>query len=201
MRLPGAPLARALLHCKPFRAAARNRTGDRHGRIDRGRGAGGRGPPCRDHARRTGGRQEVSGVSPEGQYIFNTLSFLMHGFLVMWMAAGFAMLEAGLVRKRSVGTQLLKNVALYALAGIMFYLVGYNLMYAGASMAAGPAASPSGRLQKARTTPRWSRTAARMRARRTGSSRWCSSRPRPRSSPTRSPSASGSGRSSRSPPC
>ena len=55
----------------------------------------------------------------------------MHGFLVMWMAAGFAMLEAGLVRKRSVGTQLLKNVALYSLAGIMFYLVGYNLMYAG----------------------------------------------------------------------
>src|SRR5687768_4339508 len=75
--------------------------------------------------------QEGAAVSPEGQYIFNTLSFLMHGFLVMWMAAGFAMLEAGLVRKRSVGTQLLKNVALYALAGITFYLVGYNLMYAG----------------------------------------------------------------------
>jgi ammonium transporter, Amt family len=75
--------------------------------------------------------QEAAGVAPETQYIFNTLSFLMHGFLVMWMAAGFAMLEAGLVRKRSVGTQLLKNVALYSLAGIMFYLVGYNLMYAG----------------------------------------------------------------------
>ncbi|HSA80143.1 MAG TPA: ammonium transporter, partial [Geminicoccaceae bacterium] len=69
--------------------------------------------------------------APEAQYIFNTLSFLVHGFLVMWMAAGFAMLEAGLVRKRSVGTQLLKNIALYSLAGIMFYLVGYNLMYAG----------------------------------------------------------------------
>ena len=75
--------------------------------------------------------QETMGVAPETQYIFNTLSFLVHGFLVMWMAAGFAMLEAGLVRKRSVGTQLLKNVALYSLAGIMFYLVGYNLMYAG----------------------------------------------------------------------
>jgi Amt family ammonium transporter len=75
--------------------------------------------------------QEAAGVAPETQYIFNTLSFLVHGFLVMWMAAGFAMLEAGLVRKRSVGTQLLKNVALYSLAGIMFYLVGYNLMYAG----------------------------------------------------------------------
>jgi Amt family ammonium transporter len=72
-----------------------------------------------------------AGVPPETQYIFNSLSFLMHGFLVMWMAAGFAMLEAGLVRKRSVGTQLLKNVALFALAGIMYYLVGYNLMYSG----------------------------------------------------------------------
>jgi len=72
-----------------------------------------------------------AGVSGETAYIFNSLSFLMHGFLVMFMAAGFCMLEAGLVRKRSVGTQLLKNVALYSLAGIMFYLVGYNLMYMG----------------------------------------------------------------------
>jgi Amt family ammonium transporter len=72
-----------------------------------------------------------AGVSAEIQYILNTLSFLMHGFLVMWMAAGFAMLEAGLVRKRSVGTQLLKNVALYSVAGILFYLIGYNLMYTG----------------------------------------------------------------------
>src|ERR671919_2453940 len=71
------------------------------------------------------------GVSPETQFIFNTLSFLMHGFLVMWMAAGFAMLEAGLVRKRSVGTQLLKNIALYSVAGILFYLIGYKLMYNG----------------------------------------------------------------------
>jgi len=72
-----------------------------------------------------------SGVGAETAYIFNSLSFLMHGFLVMWMASGFCMLEAGLVRKRSVATQLLKNVALYSLAGIMFYLVGYNLMYMG----------------------------------------------------------------------
>jgi Amt family ammonium transporter len=47
------------------------------------------------------------------------------------MAAGFAMLEAGLVRKRSVGTQLLKNIALYSVAGVLFYLIGYNLMYSG----------------------------------------------------------------------
>ncbi len=72
-----------------------------------------------------------AGVGAETAYIFNSLSFLMHGFLVMWMAAGFCMLEAGLVRKRSVATQLLKNVSLFALAGIMFYLVGYQLMYSG----------------------------------------------------------------------
>jgi len=76
-------------------------------------------------------QEAQAGVSPETQYILNTLSFLMHGFLVMWMAAGFAMLEAGLVRKRSVGTQLLKNIALYSVAGILFYLIGYNLMYDG----------------------------------------------------------------------
>ncbi|HEX6144655.1 MAG TPA: ammonium transporter, partial [Geminicoccaceae bacterium] len=75
--------------------------------------------------------EAVAGVDAETQFVFNTLSFLVNGFLVMWMAAGFAMLEAGLVRKRSVGTQLLKNIALYATAGIMFYLVGYNLMYLG----------------------------------------------------------------------
>ncbi len=72
----------------------------------------------------------ASGVSGETGYIFNTFSFLIHGALVMWMAAGFAMLEAGLVRSKNVATILLKNVALFAAAGIMYYLVGYNLMYA-----------------------------------------------------------------------
>ena len=67
----------------------------------------------------------------ETAYIFNSLSFLMHGFLVMWMAAGFTMLEAGLVRTKSVATICLKNVALFSIAGIMFYLLGYNLMYDG----------------------------------------------------------------------
>jgi len=75
--------------------------------------------------------ETVAGVTPEVAFIFNTLLFLMSGFLVMFMAAGFAMLEAGLVRKRSVGTQCLKNVSLYSLAGILYFLVGYNLMYAG----------------------------------------------------------------------
>lgn len=67
----------------------------------------------------------------ETQYIFNTLSFLIHGFLVMFMAAGFAMLESGLVRSKNTATICLKNIALYSVAGFMFYVVGYNLMYAG----------------------------------------------------------------------
>ncbi len=64
-------------------------------------------------------------------YIFNTLLFLIGGFLVMWMAAGFAMLEAGLVRSKNVSMQSLKNISLYSIAGIMYWLVGYNLMYGG----------------------------------------------------------------------
>ena len=68
-------------------------------------------------------------LSPEAQYIFNTFLFLTMGFLVMWMAAGFAMLEAGLVRSKNVSMQLLKNIALYAIAGIMYWVVGYALMY------------------------------------------------------------------------
>ena len=62
-------------------------------------------------------------------FVFNTLLFLVCGFLVFWMAAGFAMLEAGLVRSKNVTTQLTKNVGLFAVAGIMYWLVGYNLMY------------------------------------------------------------------------
>jgi Amt family ammonium transporter len=68
-------------------------------------------------------------VSGETAFIFNSLSFLLHGFLVMWMAAGFCMLEAGLVRTKNTSMQLLKNIAIYSVAGIMFWAVGYNLMY------------------------------------------------------------------------
>ena len=68
-------------------------------------------------------------VSAETKFVFNTFSFLVHGFLVMFMAAGFAMLESGLVRSKNTATICLKNIALYSVAGIMYYLIGYNLMY------------------------------------------------------------------------
>ncbi len=69
-------------------------------------------------------------VSPETRYILNTLSFLYHGMLVLFMATGFSMLEGGLVRSKSVSTILLKNISLVAIAAIGFYLTGYNLMFA-----------------------------------------------------------------------
>ena len=73
----------------------------------------------------------LDALASQTKFVFDTLLFLIGGFLVMWMAAGFAMLEAGLVRKKSVGVQCLKNVTLFAVAGVMFWLVGYNLMYTG----------------------------------------------------------------------
>ena len=71
--------------------------------------------------------------SMSGYFIFNTLLFLIGGFLVMWMAAGFAMLETGLVRSKNASTQLIKNVALFSLASIAYFIVGFNLMYPGES--------------------------------------------------------------------
>ncbi len=70
-------------------------------------------------------------ASVDVQNIFNTLLFLVGGFLVMWMAAGFTMLEAGLVRSKNVSMQCVKNIGLYSVAGIMYWLIGYNLMYSG----------------------------------------------------------------------
>ncbi|MEO1986848.1 MAG: ammonium transporter [Martelella sp.] len=76
---------------------------------------------------------EVASGAPAADtvVIFNTMLFLIGGFLVMWMAAGFAMLEMGLVRKKNASMQGLKNIALYAVGGIMFWFTGYNLMYTG----------------------------------------------------------------------
>ncbi len=68
-------------------------------------------------------------VSAEVQAIFNSLLFLICGFLVMFMAAGFAMLESGMVTSRSVSVICAKNIGLYSIAGIMFWLFGYNLAY------------------------------------------------------------------------
>ena len=64
-------------------------------------------------------------------FILNTLLFLIGGFLVMWMAAGFAMLEAGLVRTKNVAMQCTKNIALFSIAGLMYYVCGYQIMYPG----------------------------------------------------------------------
>ena len=75
---------------------------------------------------------DVTPPNAEIGYILTTFMFLVCGFLVMFMGAGFAMLEAGLVRSKNVTMQCLKNVALFAIAGIMYYLVGYGLMYPGA---------------------------------------------------------------------
>ncbi|MBE0362904.1 ammonium transporter, Amt family [Pseudoalteromonas ulvae UL12] len=65
----------------------------------------------------------------ELRFALDTFYFLISGILVMWMAAGFAMLEAGLVRSKNTTEILTKNVALYAIACTMFLLVGYNIMY------------------------------------------------------------------------
>ena len=70
-----------------------------------------------------------STINPETKYVFNTLLFLVCGFLVMFMAPGFAMLECGMVTSRSVSSIAAKNIGLYAIAGIMFWLCGYNLAY------------------------------------------------------------------------
>jgi Amt family ammonium transporter len=70
-------------------------------------------------------------------YALDTFYFLVSGALVMWMAAGFAMLEAGLVRAKNTAEILTKNVALFAIASIMYMLMGYNIMYPGADFAGG----------------------------------------------------------------
>jgi Amt family ammonium transporter len=75
--------------------------------------------------------EPANAAAEDTVYVFNTLLFLIGGFLVMWMAAGFAMLEAGMVRSKSVAMQCTKNIALYSIAGLVFWLVGYNLMYDG----------------------------------------------------------------------
>jgi len=71
----------------------------------------------------------MDGQLIELAYALDTFYFLVMGAFVMWMAAGFSMLEAGLVRSKSTVEILTKNIALYSIASIMYMLVGYNLMY------------------------------------------------------------------------
>ena len=67
----------------------------------------------------------------ELQYALDTFYFLICGALVMWMAAGFSMLEAGLVRSKNTTEILTKNIALYAVACTMYMMCGYSIMYGG----------------------------------------------------------------------
>lgn len=69
------------------------------------------------------------GINAELAYILNTFLLLIGGMLVMWMAAGFTMLEAGLVRTRNTSAVCLKNLMVFAVAGPLYYLIGYNIMY------------------------------------------------------------------------
>ncbi|MEM8936175.1 MAG: ammonium transporter [Pseudomonadota bacterium] len=74
--------------------------------------------------------QDAAGAASDTSvFVFNTLLFLMSGMVVMFMAAGFCMLEAGLVRSKNAATICLKNIALYSVAGLMVWLIGYNLIY------------------------------------------------------------------------
>ena len=142
------------------------------------------------------------GVSDETQFILNTFAFLVWGALVMWMCAGFTMLESGAVRTKNASMICLKNIGIYSIAGLAYYFIGYNLMYVDVGDMIGSfkflystsdaeialldgAAGSLGR--------RWSATATR--SCRTGSSRWYSSPPPRRSSQAPSPSGSRCGRS------
>ncbi len=71
----------------------------------------------------------VAGVSDETQFILNTFAFLVWGALVMWMCAGFTMLESGAVRTKNASMICLKNIGIYSIAGLAYYVIGYNLMY------------------------------------------------------------------------
>ena len=71
----------------------------------------------------------AAGVDAETAFVLNTLSFLIWGALVMWMAAGFTMLEAGSVRTKNASAICMKNLGVYSIAGLAYFVVGYNLMY------------------------------------------------------------------------
>ena len=71
----------------------------------------------------------LAAVSGEAGFVLNSFAFLIWGALVMWMCAGFMMLEAGSVRTKNASVICLKNIGLYAFAGLAYFILGYNLMY------------------------------------------------------------------------
>jgi len=73
--------------------------------------------------------EQVTGDILQVKYALDTFYFLVMGAFVMWMAAGFSMLEAGLVRSKNTAEILTKNIVLYSIASIMYMIVGYNIMY------------------------------------------------------------------------
>jgi len=73
--------------------------------------------------------EHVTGDILQVKYALDTFYFLVMGAFVMWMAAGFSMLEAGLVRSKNTAEILTKNIVLYSIASIMYMIVGYNIMY------------------------------------------------------------------------
>ena len=68
-------------------------------------------------------------VGAETGFVLNTFAFLFWGALVMWMCAGFTMLEAGSVRTKNASVICMKNIGLYSIAGLAYYVIGYNIMY------------------------------------------------------------------------
>ena len=139
-------------------------------------------------------------LDKEAQFVLNTFSFLIWGALVMWMCAGFTMLESGSVRTKNVSMICLKNMGLYAIAGIMYFFIGYNLMYVDVGSVIGsftPLYGPTaerdrldGRRRQDEGGGRRKRSSSRPTTRpcRTGSSRWCSWPPPPPSFPALWPS-------------
>ena len=71
----------------------------------------------------------AAGVDEETSFVLNTFAFLIWGALVMWMCAGFTMLESGSVRTKNASMICLKNIGLYSIAGLAYFFIGYNLMY------------------------------------------------------------------------
>ncbi len=68
-------------------------------------------------------------VDLPSQFVFNTFAFLIWGALVMWMCAGFTMLESGAVRTKNASMICLKNIGIYSIAGLAYFFIGYNIMY------------------------------------------------------------------------